>query len=225
MRTGFTEAWLTDAEDDSYDLSWFNELPEAGRPAIAKLRELLAVDPDPIDRHFQFAELETRLYHSRDLYESALDEYDETCAQHDAEMETICAAFMAKWGKIPLLDTYRQMAIRQQKRRTGGPANGGPNAAWLSTDSGPRVKRRSKTSLSAATVPLQNLRQELRWVSMPGARTAMGRKQLRHCPGTYKRQSARNPNSRSLSARTAEATSNACDSEVANQPSARHAGA
>ena len=23
---------------------------------------------------------------------------------------------MAKWGKIPLLDTYRQMAIRQQKK-------------------------------------------------------------------------------------------------------------
>src|SRR6202050_4669709 len=40
MRTGFTEAWLTDAEDDSYDLSWFNELPEADRPAIARLREL-----------------------------------------------------------------------------------------------------------------------------------------------------------------------------------------
>jgi predicted Zn-ribbon and HTH transcriptional regulator len=117
MRTGFTEAWLTDAEDDSYDLSWFNDLPEADRPAIAKLRELLAADPDPIDRHFQFAELESRLYHSRDLYESALDEYDETCARHDAEMESICAAFMAKWGKIPLLDTYRQMAIRQQKRK------------------------------------------------------------------------------------------------------------
>jgi tetratricopeptide (TPR) repeat protein len=115
MRTGFTEAWLTDAEDDSYDLSWFNELPEADRPAIAKLRELLASDPDPIDRHFQFAELEARLYRSRDLYETALAEYDEACARHDAEMDGICAAFMAKWGKIPLLDTYRQMAIRQQK--------------------------------------------------------------------------------------------------------------
>jgi HIRAN domain len=115
MRTGFTEAWLTDAEDDSYDLSWFNELPEADRPAIAKLRELLASDPDPIDRHFQFAELEARLYRSRDLYETALTEYDEACARHDAEMDGICEAFMAKWGKIPLLDTYRQMAIRQQR--------------------------------------------------------------------------------------------------------------
>lgn len=117
MRTGFTEAWLTDAEDDSYDLSWFNDLPEADRPAIAKLRELLAADPDPIDRHFQFAELETRLYQSRELYEAALAEYDEACARHDAEMESICAAFMAKWGKIPLLDTYRQMAVRQQKKK------------------------------------------------------------------------------------------------------------
>src|SRR5215472_4809177 len=86
MRTGFSEAWLTDAEDDSYDLSWFNDLPEADRPAIAKLRELLATDPDPIDRHFQFAELEARLYRSRDLFESALAEYDEVCARHDAEM-------------------------------------------------------------------------------------------------------------------------------------------
>jgi len=117
MRTGFTEAWLTDAEDDSYDLSWFNDLPEADRPAIAKLRELLASDPDPIDRHFQFAELEARLYRSRDLYESALVEYDATCARHDTEMESICEAFAAKWGKVPLLDTYRQMAIRQQKKR------------------------------------------------------------------------------------------------------------
>jgi hypothetical protein len=117
MRTGFTEAWLTDAEDDTYDLSWFNDLPEADRPAIAQLRRLLASDPDPIDRHFQFCELEARLYRSRDLYASALAEYDDACGRHDAEMEGICEAFMSKWGKIPLLDTYRQMAIRQQKNK------------------------------------------------------------------------------------------------------------
>ncbi len=115
MRTGFTEAWLTDVDDDSYDLSWFNDLPDADRPAIAMLRELLIADPDPIDRHFQFAELETRLYRCRDLYDAALEEFDEACRRHDAEMEAICDAFMAKWGKVPLLETYRQMAIRQQK--------------------------------------------------------------------------------------------------------------
>jgi hypothetical protein len=117
MRTGFSEAWLTDVGDDSYDLSWFNDLPEADRPAIAVLGELLSTDPDPIDRHFQFAELETRLYRSRDLYDAALQEFDVACQRHDAEMETIREAFMAKWGKVPLLETYRQMAIRQQKQR------------------------------------------------------------------------------------------------------------
>jgi len=117
MRTGFSEAWLTDVEDDSYDLSWFDDLPEGDRPAIAMLRELLEVDPDPIDRHFQFAELETRLYRCRELYETALEEFDNACQLHDAEMETICAAFQSKWGKVPLLETYRQMAIRQQKQK------------------------------------------------------------------------------------------------------------
>jgi hypothetical protein len=117
MRTGFTEAWLTDIEDDSYDLSWFNELPDGDRPAIALLLELLEHDPDPIDRHFQYAELEARLYRCRDLYESALDEFDTACRAHDAEMETICGAFRAKWGKVPVLETYRQMAIRLQKQK------------------------------------------------------------------------------------------------------------
>ncbi|TCN32804.1 hypothetical protein EV644_1242 [Kribbella orskensis] len=117
MRTGFSEAWLTDAEDNSYDLSWFNELPDGDRSAIAMLRDLLATDPDPIDRHFQYAELEARLYRCRDVYDSALDEFDDACRRHDAEMETICQAFNAKWGKVPRLETYRQMAIRQQKKK------------------------------------------------------------------------------------------------------------
>ncbi|GAB3420195.1 HIRAN domain-containing protein [Flindersiella endophytica] len=117
MRTGFTEAWVTDAEDDSYDLSWYSRLPEDDLPAIAELRRLLDIDPDPIDRHFQFAELEARLYRCRERYPEALDGFDETCHGHDAEMEAICQAFMAKWGRIPVLETYRQMAIRQQKKR------------------------------------------------------------------------------------------------------------
>ncbi len=115
MRTGFSEAWLADADDDSYDLSWYYDIPDADRPAIAKLRELLATDPDPIDRHFQLAELEARLYRCRELYDTALDEYDDACRQHDAEMDIICEQFKSKFGNIPLLDTYRQMAIRQQK--------------------------------------------------------------------------------------------------------------
>ena len=117
MRTGFSEAWRTDEEDDSYDLSWFDGLPTADLPAIAALRALLAEERDPIDRHFQFAELEKRLYRARDLYDTALDEFDEVCEQHDVDMDTIRAAFIAKWGKVPLLETYRQMAIRKQKQK------------------------------------------------------------------------------------------------------------
>ncbi|RYP81226.1 hypothetical protein EKO23_23860 [Nocardioides guangzhouensis] len=115
MRTGFSEAWLTDVEDDSYDLSWFNALPDQDEPAIEMLRGLLESDPDPIDRHFQFSELESRLYKARDRDPRALDEFDDVCRRHDAEMEVICEAFIAKWDKIPLLETYKQMAIRQQK--------------------------------------------------------------------------------------------------------------
>ncbi|MGH3880727.1 MAG: hypothetical protein ACRDSK_27195 [Actinophytocola sp.] len=32
-------------------------------------------------------------------------------------MDVIRQGFIAKWGKVPVLDTYRQMAIRQQKRK------------------------------------------------------------------------------------------------------------
>jgi hypothetical protein len=32
-------------------------------------------------------------------------------------MDSIRAAFIAKWGKVPLLETYRQMAIRKQKQK------------------------------------------------------------------------------------------------------------
>ena len=115
LDSGFSDAWLTDEEDDSYDLSWYSDLPEADRPAIAMLRKLLESDPDPIDRHFQFAELERRLYRSRDLYPSALDEYDDACRQHDSEMDTMRVEFMRKWGRIPRLEIYRQMTIRQVK--------------------------------------------------------------------------------------------------------------
>jgi hypothetical protein len=115
MRTGLTEAMLTDAKDDSYDLSWLHRLPSDALPAIRELRRLLEHDPDPIDRHFMFCELEDRLYRSRDVFASALAEYDDACARHDAEMDGIRDALLAKFGEVPLLETYRQMAIRQQK--------------------------------------------------------------------------------------------------------------
>jgi hypothetical protein len=117
MRTGLSHALATDEQDESYDLSWLEQLPSDHVLAIRRLRELLEHDPDPIDRHYMFCELEWHLYRSRDAFTSALPEYDETCHRHDAEMNGIRDALLAKFGKVPLLETYTQMAIRQQKAK------------------------------------------------------------------------------------------------------------
>ena len=116
MRTGLSDAIATDGSDDSYDLSWIENLPADDIGAIAMLGQLLADrDTDPLDRHFIYAHLEALLYRARNTFASALDEYDEACRRHDAEMDGIREAFIGKWGKIPLLDTYRQMAVRKQR--------------------------------------------------------------------------------------------------------------
>lgn len=117
MRTGLSEAWQTDLDDDGYDLEWMDRIPDDGTAAIRFLRGLLEHDPDPIDRHFQFAELESRLYKARDAFASALDDYDAVAEAHDAEMDGIRAAFVEKWGKVPLLETYRQCCVRQAKAK------------------------------------------------------------------------------------------------------------
>jgi len=117
MRTGLSDAVATDEADDSYDLGWINDLPADDIRAITMLRKFLVRESDPVDRHFMYAHLEALLYRSRDAFLSALDEYDETCRLHDAEMDSIRRALVSKWGQVPVLETYRQMAIRQQKAR------------------------------------------------------------------------------------------------------------
>jgi hypothetical protein len=117
LRTGLSEAFATDLADDSYDLSWFQALPDDTRRAIAKLRTLLDHDPDSIDRHFMFCELESRLYRLRDVEPDALTDYDDVCRTHDAEMTAIRPALFTKFGTLPLLETYKQQAIRQQKAK------------------------------------------------------------------------------------------------------------
>jgi hypothetical protein len=115
MRTALSDALATDAGDDSYSLDWLSGLPSDDARAIPYLRHLLAQETDILGRHFMYAELEASLYRCRDAFASALAEYDETCRRHDAEMDSIRRACLAKWNKVPVLETYRQMAIRQQK--------------------------------------------------------------------------------------------------------------
>lgn len=117
MRSGLSGAIASDAGEESYDLSWMDDLPDDPVMRIRRLRQLLSDDPDAIDRHYMFCQLEADLYYCRDTFASALDEFDETCVRHDAEMDGIREALFAKFGKVPLLDTYRQMAIRKQKQK------------------------------------------------------------------------------------------------------------
>jgi hypothetical protein len=118
MDTGFTDSRKTDSADDSYDLGWFNDVPEDPIRAIPMLRQLLETERDPINRHFMYHHLEAALYRSRETFSSALAEYDECCRQHDAEMETIRGACVTKYGVLPWrLHTYKQMCIRQAKAK------------------------------------------------------------------------------------------------------------
>ena len=115
MRTGLSDARATDAADYSYDLAWMDDLPDDSTRAIPMLRKLLGTETGILSRHFMYLRLEDMLYRARDTFASALDEYDEACRQHDAEMDGIRQACIEKWGELPQLDTYRQMAIRQAK--------------------------------------------------------------------------------------------------------------
>jgi hypothetical protein len=100
------------------DTSWRERLPDDDARAIKFLRGLLEQEESPVERHYMFQELEQRLYRCRDVFTSALDDYDTACSSHDAEMESIGAALAEEFkGTLPRLETYHQMAIRQAKAR------------------------------------------------------------------------------------------------------------
>ncbi len=122
MRTGLSEAFAADGVTGTHHLDWTLDLPADNIRAITAIRQLLTRETDPVSRHYMHAQLENLLYRSREAFASALDEYDEACQRHDAEMDGIRQAFMAEWGEVPVLEIYRQMAIRQQKAKRFGQA-------------------------------------------------------------------------------------------------------
>ena len=105
-------AWLQAAQVDIWlDGGW-------GVDALVGEQTRAHKDLDVIvSRHFMFHHLEKALYKSRNIIPSALDEYDECCGEHDAEMDAIRTAFMAKWRMVPWLQTYKQMCIRLAKAK------------------------------------------------------------------------------------------------------------
>jgi predicted Zn-ribbon and HTH transcriptional regulator len=116
LRTGLSEAISTDLDDDSYDLSWLSRLSGThNADDISVLRGLLQGERDPIDRHFMLSELSRCLYKARDTEVRALDDFDQVCFQHYAEMDVIRPALLEKFGQIPLVEMFRQASIRCQK--------------------------------------------------------------------------------------------------------------
>lgn len=96
-------------------MDWAADLPADDIRAIPVLRRLLNERSDPLARHFIYNYLEARIYRSRNVFASALAEYDQICREHDAQVSEIRQACISQFGHIPNLVTYRQMAIRQQK--------------------------------------------------------------------------------------------------------------
>lgn len=113
IRTGFTAA----RHDGREEMEWMDGLSKDSAQRIPQVRNRLKTEQDPVNRHFMFGLLESDLYYSREAFASALDEYDEACADHDAEMSEIRPALLERLDKVPLLPTYRQMCIRQQKAK------------------------------------------------------------------------------------------------------------
>jgi len=64
-----------------------------------------------------FCELEHRLYRSRTALPPALDEFAAVCEQHHSEMTSIRPALADRFGAVPLIEMYRQAAIRYQKMK------------------------------------------------------------------------------------------------------------
>jgi hypothetical protein len=60
----------------SYGLTWMHGLAADDVRAIQALRKALAAEANPIGRYFIYSELEAALYRCRDVFASALDEYD-----------------------------------------------------------------------------------------------------------------------------------------------------
>jgi hypothetical protein len=118
MNSGKSDAMFTDLQDDTYDLSWMNELGNDPSKQIVALRKVLENNQEPISRHFAFSELEELLYQYKEVFPGALDEYDLVATMHQQEISTsIRAAMIAKWGKLPNLVVHRQSAIRHTKAK------------------------------------------------------------------------------------------------------------
>jgi hypothetical protein len=100
------------AVEKSFEPAWRAALSDDPAQRLSRLRDLVLTEKDPISRHYVFDELEETLYAQREVFPSALDDFDITCRRHDAEMAVIIPALRDKHDEIRLLDLYRRAAQR-----------------------------------------------------------------------------------------------------------------
>jgi hypothetical protein len=117
LRTGYSQARMTDLADDSYDLSWADTLAADDWSAASEIEQLLVDEQDPIDRHFMFTQLSEGLYRCRGSHPEALERFDDACSRHDAEMPSLRPVLLEKFGAVPVIKMYRQAVIRCQKSK------------------------------------------------------------------------------------------------------------
>lgn len=117
IRTGLSDAVDGDPQNDDYDLGWQASVPQDRLKAMTFLRHELVSERKATSRHFMYAQLEGLLYGARDDLPSALDEYDAACEAHHSEMPVIRPALIKVFDGLPLIEMYKQAAIRWQKAR------------------------------------------------------------------------------------------------------------
>ena len=111
LRTGLSAA----IADDDAEMGWYGQLPDDDLAASEELHALLVEEHDPVRRHYMFSELEHRLYRERAASPGMLDQFDMVCDQHHAEMSLIRPALVERFDAVPVIEMYRQAAIRCQK--------------------------------------------------------------------------------------------------------------
>jgi hypothetical protein len=141
MWTGLSDAVATDEADESYDLSWMASLPVDDLRAIKMLRQLLERESDAIDRHFMHAHLEALLYRSREVFASALDEYDQVCRHTTPKWRASGRRSWASGARCRCLRPTGRWPSASRRPRTSSRRCGGQSAA--SPSMGPTVLGRS----------------------------------------------------------------------------------
>lgn len=70
-----------------------------------------------MERHFLCNELQELLYKCREVFASALAEYEAECIPHDSEIGAIRPLLISVLGGVPFLPTYKQATIMEHKAK------------------------------------------------------------------------------------------------------------